>query len=554
MSSSSNFPFPARGAVSPDRPMPALPRQWTNLGMTFLRRARARPMKLFARDTTGNVATYGEALQNSAALARVLMRESPGSAGIGLLIPPSVPAAVANLATAFSGKWSVNLNYAAGQDAVNSAIRQCRLPVVVTSKKAIDKFGFKLEADVIFLEDLVGKVNTADKAVAAMARYLPMPQLLWPFLPGLGASLDSMATVLFSSGSTGEPKGIMLSHRNLLSNAWQIKHHAGLNADDAVVGYLPFGHSFGLGITLWTVAILQLSAHYHHNPLDPRTIGEMMHEHKASLMAGTPTLMRSFLKRCTKEQFQHVRWLLLGSEKMKPELQRDLLDKLGVLGLEGYGCTELSPFVAANVPQDVLAPDGQTVIPGYELGTVGQPAVGTAIAIVDINTGKLLPRGKEHEGLIFVAGPQVMMGYFGKPELSSQVLRNGFYCTGDIGSVDHNGRLRITDRLSRFAKVGGEMVPLANVEASIRQVAGCHEMAVALTAIPDQERGERLFVVHTADLNATPSEITTRLKPLLPALWMPKTGDFVKVDALPVGPTGKLDLKAVKQIAIDASK
>ncbi len=546
---SQDFPFPARGAVLPDRTLKPLPSGWSNLGMTFLRRAKGRPTKLFARDTTGQVLSYGDALLKSSALARVLMRHSQGLPGLGILVPPSVPGAVANISTALSGKWSVNLNYAAGQNAVNSAITQCNLQLVITSKKAMEKFGFKLKADCIYLEDLAGEVTRADKIVAGMARYSPIPQLVTPFLPGLGANLNDMSTVLFSSGSTGDPKGIMLSHANLLYNSWQISQHAKVDPNDAVVGYLPFGHSFGLGITLWMVAILQLSAHYHHNPLEARVIGQLMEEHKATLMAGTPTLMRGFLKKCTREQFKFVKWLLIGSEKLKPELQRDMDEKLGVMALEGYGCTELSPFVAANVPQDVQTPDGRWVR-GYESGTVGQPAAGTAIAIVDIKTGQVLPRGRQNEGLIFVAGPQVMLGYFGKPELTAEVLRNGYYCTGDIGSVDENGMLRITDRFSRFAKVGAEMVPLGNVEAAIREVAQVDELAVALTAIPDDERGERLIVVYT-DLKATPGEITDRLKDKLPSLWVPKPRDFVKVDALPVGPTGKLDLKAVKNIALN---
>lgn len=547
--SAHDLPFPARNAVKPDRELAPLPESWTNLGMTFLRRARSKPKKLFARDTSGQVVNYREALEKSSALARVLMRHGKDQQGLGILIPPSVPGALANVSTALTGKWSVNLNYAAGQDAVNSAITQCGLQLVVTSKKAMEKFGFKLKADCIYLEDLAGQVTRSDKLVAGMASYMPLPQMLTPLLPGLGASLNSMATVLFSSGSTGEPKGIMLSHSNLLHNSWQISQHAKVHPDDAVVGYLPFGHSFGLGITLWMVAILQISAHYHNNPLDARTIGQLMQEHKATLMAGTPTLMRGFMKKCTREQFQYLKWLLIGSEKLKPELQRDMDEKLGVMALEGYGCTELSPFISANVPQDVVTPDGR-MVPGFKKGTVGQPAAGTAIAIVDLKTGRILPAGSE--GLIYVAGPQVMLGYFGKPDLTRQVLQNGWYCTGDIGVKDEDGFVRITDRLSRFAKVGAEMVPLANVEAAIRQVAEVDELAVAVTAIPDDDRGERIMVVYT-DLKATPAEITQRLNGKLPTLWLPKTRDFIKVDALPMGATNKLDLKAVKEIALKSA-
>lgn len=543
---SQNFPFPARDAVRPDRPMPALPDNWANLALAFTTRARARPNKRFVLDTTGAELNYRPALEKAAALARVLLRATEGERGIGLLVPPSVGGAVANVATALTGKYSVNLNYAAGDKGVNSAIEQCGLQKVVTSRAAFDKLRVKPKAELIYLEDLKEQVTGADKAAAFALSYMPLPKLLSPLFPGLAAHPNQMATVLFSSGSTGEPKGIMLSHRNILSNAWQVKHHGEMSD---VVGFLPFGHSFGLTITLWTVAVLGLEAHYHTNPLEPQVIGELLQKHKAKMMACTPTLMRSFLRRCTREQFQHVSWLLLGSEKLKPQLQNDIQEKLGVLALEGFGCTELSPVVGANVPQDVQTPDGRTV-KGHKLGSVGQPVVGTAVAIVDLNTGKLLPRGEKNEGLIFVSGPQVMLGYLNKPELTASVLQNGWYCTGDIGSVDEDGFLRITDRLSRFAKVGDEMVPMGTVEAAIRNHCKVNELAVAITAIPDDARGERLVVIYTPELTQTPSEVTALIGEELPALWVPKTKDFVKVDKLPVGGTGKLDLRALKEIAL----
>ncbi|MBY0552651.1 MAG: AMP-binding protein [Candidatus Obscuribacterales bacterium] len=543
---SQDFPFPARDAVRPDRPFPDMPASWRNLGLAFTTRARSKPNKRFVLDTTGAELNYRPALEKAGALARVLLRVTEGEPGIGLLVPPSVGGAVANVATALSGKWSANLNYAAGDKGVNSAIKQCGLKKVITSRAAFDKLRVKPDAELIYLEDLKDQVTDLDKAAAMALSYMPLPHLLSWVFPGLGSHPNSMATVLFSSGSTGEPKGIMLSHRNILSNAWQVKHHGQMSN---VVGFLPFGHSFGLTITLWTVAALGLEAHYHTNPLEPQVIGELLQKHKAEMMACTPTLMRSFLRRCTREQFQHVKWLLLGAEKLKPELQADIQKKLGVQALEGLGCTELSPVVSANVPQDVQTPDGRTV-PGHKIGTVGQPVVGTAVAIVDLNTGKLQPRGEKNEGLIFVSGPQVMLGYLHKPDLTASVLQNGWYCTGDIGSVDEDGFVRITDRLSRFAKVGGEMVPMGTVESAIRNHCKVNELAVAITAIPDDARGERLVVIHTPELTQSPAEVTALIGTDLPALWVPKAKDFVKVEKLPVGGTGKLDLRALKEIAL----
>jgi len=266
-------------------------------------------------------------------------------------------------------------------------------------------------------------------------------------------------------------------------------------------------------------------------------------------MACTPTLMRSYLARCTKEQFASVRWLLLGSEKLQPELARDIQEKLGLEAVEGFGCTELAPVVAANSPSEVTTPDGRRVH-GNKLGSVGQPVAGTAIAIVDINTGEVVPFGSGQEGLIFVAGPQVMKGYLNRPKETDEVLDGDIYCTGDIGYVDADGFLFIVDRLDEFSKIGGEMVPNKKVAAKLRTLTGVTEMELVVTSVPDPTRGERLIVLYTV-MPCTPQEAVGKLgaDEGVPKLWIPKAGDFYKVDAFPVGPTGKLDLKGVRKLA-----
>jgi acyl-[acyl-carrier-protein]-phospholipid O-acyltransferase/long-chain-fatty-acid--[acyl-carrier-protein] ligase len=286
---------------------------------------------------------------------------------------------------------------------------------------------------------------------------------------------------------------------------------------------------------------------YHFNPLDGRTVGKLCAEHKVTIFVGTPSFMRYYLKSCEAEQFQTVTHLLLGAEKLKPELARDIREALGIEPLEGYGCTELSPVVAANLPVDVELPDGRTVR-GNRLGTVGLPVPGTEIKTIDPDTGADLPQGVE--GMIAVRGPQVMVGYLDRPDATAEVVHDGWYTTGDLGLVDADGFLTITDRLSRFSKIAGEMVPHIGVESAIMEITGVDEHRVAVTSVPDPRQGERLCVLYT-DLGMAPEAIHQRLlSGTLPKLWVPAARDFIHVDEIPITGTGKVELRRLREAAM----
>jgi acyl-[acyl-carrier-protein]-phospholipid O-acyltransferase/long-chain-fatty-acid--[acyl-carrier-protein] ligase len=258
--------------------------------------------------------------------------------------------------------------------------------------------------------------------------------------------------------------------------------------------------------------------------------------------------MRFYLKGCEPSQFQTLTHLILGAEKLKPELARDIKEKLGIEPLEGYGCTELSPVVAVNVPRHVDLPDGSRVY-GNRPGTVGLPVPGTAIKTVDPDTGADLPHGTE--GVITVKGPQVMTGYLNRPEATSQVIRDGWYFTGDLGLVDTDGFLKITDRVSRFSKIAGEMVPHISIESAITEITGVDEHHVAVTGVPDPKHGERLCVLYT-DLGMSPAEVQRRLAGgTLPKLWIPAIRDFIHVEELPITSTGKVELRKLREIALN---
>jgi len=548
MNSASPVASTALECPEPDHSLPPLPRSWISLARVFVDQARRVPKKVAIADTSGATLTYADAFLRAVALARVLKRELDEAEYVGVFVPPSAPGAIANLALTLLGKIPVNLNYTAGEAVLDSSIQQAGITHVISSRRAISKFKLTPKCALIHLEDVPRKVTKHDKVMAALISRVIPSDLLGRFLPGLnGSLLDKPATIIFTSGSTGDPKGVVLSHRNVLANVHQINHHLVLS-DEVVLGVLPFFHSFGFTITIWTVLALGKKAVYHFNPLDSRIVGNLCQEHGATLLAATPTFARGYAQRCDPEQFRTMKLLLLGAERLKPEIAQEIEEKLKIAAYQGYGCTELSPVVAVNVPTTMRTPAGLDVA-GNRPGTVGMPLPGTAIRTTDPETGTPLPRGTE--GIIWVKGPQVMTGYLNRAEETARVIAGGWYNTGDLGFLDADGFLSITGRQSRFSKIGGEMVPHVKVESAIGEVLGVVDGAVAVTAVPDEKRGERLFVVHTS-VSMPPEQIVAQLRNgALPNLWIPSAGDFVEVESLPLLGTGKLDLRRLREIALE---
>jgi acyl-[acyl-carrier-protein]-phospholipid O-acyltransferase/long-chain-fatty-acid--[acyl-carrier-protein] ligase len=539
---------PDTGPYVPLRELPPLPADWQSLPRAFVHKAREISSRIALADSTGATLSFGETLMRTLALGRVLAREWDSASHVGLMVPPAVPAAVANLAVSLWGKIPVNLNYTASQDLVDSSIDQCGITHVVTSSKVLDRFKITPKGRLILLEEVPKKVRLTDKLwAAAVAKLVPIGALR-AFVPGFrGESLDATATVIFTSGSTGDPKGVVLSHRNLLCNAFQVEEHVHLLPHEVLLGILPFFHSMGFTITIWTALCLGKKVVYHFNPLDARTIGKLCDEHDVTLLVGTPSFMRFYLKSCAPEQFHAITHLILGAEKLKPEMAREIEEALHIEPMEGYGCTELSPVVAVNVPREVEMPDGRK-IHGNRFGTVGQPVPGTAIKTVDPETGADLPVGAE--GIIAVKGPQVMVGYLNRPEETAKAIKAGWYLTGDLGYLDADGFLKITDRLSRFSKIAGEMVPHVSIESAIMEATGASENQVAVVGVPDPKHGEKLCVLYV-ELGMSPAEVHERLAAgSLPKVWLPSVRDFVHVDQIPITPTGKVNLRVLKDMAL----
>jgi acyl-[acyl-carrier-protein]-phospholipid O-acyltransferase/long-chain-fatty-acid--[acyl-carrier-protein] ligase len=281
---------------------------------------------------------------------------------------------------------------------------------------------------------------------------------------------------------------------------------------------------------------------YHHNPTEATAIGDLIQKYKGTLLLTTPTFCSTYTRKCTVEQFASLRYVLVGAERLREPIAKAFHEKFGIDLLEGYGSTEMSPVVAVNAPTFEAGKDTQV---GHKPGTVGHPLPGVAVRIVDPATYEPLPPNTE--GLLLVKGSNRMLGYLKQPERTAEVFRDGWYVTGDIAVVDDEGFVRITDRLSRFSKIAGEMVPHLKVEEAILSVLG--EGQVAVAGIPDDQRGERLVALYV-NPDVAPADLWQRMNDSeLPRLWLPKRDNLYQVDALPQLGTGKLDLRGVKQRA-----
>jgi acyl-[acyl-carrier-protein]-phospholipid O-acyltransferase/long-chain-fatty-acid--[acyl-carrier-protein] ligase len=430
-----------------------------------------------------------------------------------------------------------------------SCIRQCEIKTVVTSRAFLEKVKTSLPCETIFLEDLTAGSGAFEKLAAVlMAALLPAGWLERALGREKKIELDDLATVIFSSGSTGDPKGVMLSHYNIGSNVEQLEQVFALNSHDRFLGILPFFHSFGFTGTLCLPAMLGSGVIYHPNPLDAKTIGPLIREHKITFLLATPTFLQLYLRGCSAEDFGSLRVVMTGAEKLPDRLAAAFEEHFGIRPLEGYGCTECAPAVAVNTP-DFRAAGFRQV--GAKRGKIGHPMPGISVQIVDPQTQAPVPPGQA--GLMLVHGPNVMQGYLGRPEKTAEVLRNGWYTTGDIAAVDEDGFLQITDRLSRFSKIGGEMVPHIGVEEKLHELAGATGQTFVVAGLPDEKKGERLVVLHTLADGQLQSCLEKLTQSDLPNLWKPRPDQFFHVNEFPYLGTGKLDLRKVREVAESAS-
>lgn len=519
--------------------------QMKTLHRAFVHTARIHPMRFAMADAQNAKVSFGSALARTVFLGLRLKRVWGDQKMVGLLLPPSVPGALVNFAAMLAGKVPVNLNYTVSEETLASCIRQCDIKTVITSKAFLEKIKLKVPGNVVFLEELAAAPGFTEKLSAFfMARFAPVGLLERALGREKKVELDDLATVIFSSGSTGEPKGVMLSHYNIGSNLEQMEQVFGLDRKDCVLGILPFFHSFGFTGTLCMPAVVGIGAVYHANPLDTKTIGPLIRDRAVTFLLATPTFLQIYMRGCAAEDFGSLRVVMTGAEKLPERLANAFEEQFGIRPLEGYGCTECSPAVAVNT-HDFRSAGFRQV--GAKRGKIGHPLSGVSVRIVDPDTRAPLPLGQP--GLMLVRGPNVMQGYLGKPEKTAEVLRDGWYTTGDIAAFDEDGFLQITDRLSRFSKIGGEMVPHIKVEEKLHELAGSTEQTFVVAGVPDEKKGERLVVLHKLANGQLQACLEKLAQTDLPNLWKPRADQFFHVDSFPMLGTGKLDLRKVKELA-----
>ncbi len=516
---------------------------------SFVSSMRKHPFRFVFGDATKPHVSCSQALIGAIALARALRLHWEGQHSVGLLLPPSVGGALANIAGTLSGRTTVNLNYTAGMTGLESASKQAGLVTVLTNRTFLEKAKVELPPNLtpIWIEDVRNTIDARAKLTALLLALCAPIRLLERACGAIThPTINDLATIIFSSGSTGEPKGVMLSHFNLDSNVEGVAQLLHIDKHDRVLGILPFFHSFGYLATLWFPSIHGAGVIFHPSPLDGGGIGELIARYKVTVLLATPTFLQLYVRRCTPEQFGSLRIVLTGAEKLSKRLLTAFEERFGIRPIEGYGVTECAPVIAVNCPDFRAAGFFQ---PASRPGTVGKPLPGVSLRIVDPDTYERLPVGSA--GMLLVKGPNVMEGYLGREDLTAKAMHDEWYITGDIAKLDENGFLKITDRLSRFSKIGGEMVPHGRVEEALHQAIQAEGMMLAVTAIPEERKGEQLIVLHVLDESTIPDILEKVTASGLPNLFIPRRDNFIKVDHLPVLGTGKLDLRALKRLALE---
>jgi acyl-[acyl-carrier-protein]-phospholipid O-acyltransferase/long-chain-fatty-acid--[acyl-carrier-protein] ligase len=515
----------------------------------FVRGARRHPFEFAFGDTTGRRMSRLRVAAGATALARALRPRWAGQDRVGVLLPPSIAGALVNLAAPLAGRATVNLNFTAGRGGMESAARQAGLRTVVTSRAFLDKAKIELPSGVepIWIEEVQAAIGPIAGALAAFFAVAAPIRLLEKACGAARApSVDDVVTVIFSSGSTGEPKGVVLTHFNVAANVDALAQVYRVDSTDRLLGILPLFHSFGY-LLLWFSAAGRLGTVFHPNPLDAAAIGAAVHRFRVTLLVATASFLQIYMRRCTPAQFGSLRLVLVGAEKLQPKLADAFEDQFGLRPLEGYGTTECAPVIAVST-LDFRAPGFYQ--PGSRRGFVGMPLPGVAVRVADPETFAILPPNTP--GMLLVKGPNVMRGYLGRDDLTGKAMRDGWYVTGDIAVVDEDGFIRITDRLSRFSKIGGEMVPHGRIEEALQEIAAERMQVFAVTSIPDEKKGERLAVLTTLPESRV-RDIAARLQASgLPNLFIPRLDHFVTVEKIPLLGTGKLDLREARRLAIAA--
>jgi acyl-[acyl-carrier-protein]-phospholipid O-acyltransferase/long-chain-fatty-acid--[acyl-carrier-protein] ligase len=485
----------------------------------------------------------------AAALSRLFRKEFPDER-IAIVLPASKGSMVANLAVTLAGKVPVDLNFTMGRAANESCIKRANLRVAITATPFMERIkDFPWPERVLKLDEIMPQKKTQIFVWWMMSILAPAGLLLRLLqIPTGGGHAE--ATLLFTSGSTGEPKGAVLSHRNIVGNVSQFRELLDAKKDDAILASLPFFHSFGSTVTLWYPLIEGVRIVTYPSPLEAAKNAALIERYKLTLLLATPTFLRGYLRKVEPHQLRSLRLVITGAEKLPLDLAKSFEERFGQKVFEGYGLTETSPVVSVNLPEPQPTKPGEQVQPSARLGSVGKMAPGIAAEIREPESDRNLSL---HEtGMLWLRGPNIFEWYLHDPERTADVLRDNWFKTGDIGRFDEDGFLYIEGRLSRFSKIGGEMVPHEAIEQKIVDLLGLSgkdERAIAIMGVEDEAKGEAVVLLSAVDIDL--AQLRDKLRDAgVPNLWIPKC--VQRVESIPVLASGKLDLKRCNELANEA--
>jgi acyl-[acyl-carrier-protein]-phospholipid O-acyltransferase/long-chain-fatty-acid--[acyl-carrier-protein] ligase len=487
-------------------------------------RAKFGGKRVFVVDVDDSERTYDDIMRGALALGHALKAGTRSGECVGVMLPTGAGAIATFLAVSAYGRVPAMLNFTAGAAAIKSALRTAQVRRVATARRLIEMAGLQslIEeltplVEIVYLEDVRAKLTIFDKAAAAIGQ----------FLPGLLTSRpspDAPAVILFTSGTEGEPKGVALSHRNLLANVEQVRVHLALYPSDILLNPLPAFHCFGLTVGSLMPTLLGLKVVCHPTPLQPREIVHRIKKHGATILVSTDTFITQYARVGEPGDLKSLRLTVCGAERLRDETRALLRKKHGIELLEGYGVTEAAPVIAANRPG------------ANRPGTVGQLMADMQLRLDPVE-------GIPNAGRLVVKGPNVMLGYL-KADAPGKIVPppDGWHDTGDVVSVDDEGFIAIKGRLKRFAKIGGESVSLAVVESCASAL--WPDFSHAAVTVPDGRKGEQIILVTTNPEANRVDLVGWAHNHGVPEIAVPRR--LVHVDEIPVLGTGKTDYVKVQ--------
>src|SRR5438094_1145223 len=484
----------------------------------------------------------------AAALSRHLRKEFPDER-IAIVLPASKGSMLANLAVTLAGKVPIDLNFTIGRAANESCCKRANLRVAISATQFMERLkDFPWPEHVLKLDELMPRM-TRQIVLWWMISILVPTRLLLRLLSIPKAGGHTVAVLLFTSGTTGEPKGVVISHRNLVGNVSQFRQLLDATKHDAILASLPFFHTFGSTVTLWYPLIEGVRIVTYPNPLEAAKNAALIERYKLMLLLATPTFLRGYLRKAEPDQLRSLRLVITGAEKLPLDLAKNFEERFNQRVFEGYGLTETSPVVSVNLPEPQPTKPGEHVQPSSRLGSVGKMAPGIAAEIREPETDRKLSL---HEtGMLWLRGVNIFEGYLRDPERTADGLQDGWLKTGDLGRFDEDGFLYIEGRLSRFSKIGGEMVPHESIEHKIvdlLDLSGKDERMVAIVGVQDKAKGEALVLLSAVDVDLP--QLRKQLHESgISNLWIPKR--LQRVEVIPVLASGKLDLKKCNELAVD---